>query len=153
MDGNWFWWGRGWCSPSEFIALCRLEADTLRELCGTEQLLFAYDPDRLWKDLGAPDDGGCNFLTWYPGDAYVDIVGCDDYSIGTGRSDKEARANEEASVRRFRIISKFRENIFHNFPCCRYCNFTSILSDFLVRHISHYIKHNFRVICRCKAEI
>lgn len=107
MDGNWFWWGRGWCSPSEFIALCRLEADTLRELCGTEQLLFAYDPDRLWKDLGAPDDGGCNFLTWYPGDAYVDIVGCDDYSIGTGRSDKEARANEEASVRRFRIISKF----------------------------------------------
>ena len=36
MDGNWFWWGRGWSTAEEFRRFCRMEADYLREKCPTE---------------------------------------------------------------------------------------------------------------------
>ena len=107
MDGGWFWWGKGWCSADEFAEISRLEADTLRRLCGTDQILFAYTPDRCWKDLGQPGDGGGNFLSWYPGDAYVDIVGFDDYSIGKGRTDQQAKANFDETLRKLRLVSDY----------------------------------------------
>ena len=109
MDGDWFWWGSGWCTAAEFAAFCRLEADVLRRLCGNDQILFAYTPDRTWKDLGCPDDGGRNFLTWYPGDGYVDIVGFDDYSIGKGKTDEQAKANFAETLRKLRIVSEYAD--------------------------------------------
>ncbi len=107
MDGAWFWWGDTWCTPAEFIALCRFEADTLRRLCGRDRILFAYDPDKCWQELGAPDDGKKNFLTWYPGDEYADIVGFDDYSIGLGNNDRDADNKEKETIRKLRIVSAF----------------------------------------------
>ncbi|MBQ0033556.1 MAG: hypothetical protein KBT68_12280 [bacterium] len=107
MDGRWFWWGDGHCSRSEFAQLCRLEADTLRRKVGDGQILFAYTPDRWWRDLGTPEDGGKNFLSWYPGDDYVDVVGFDDYSIGHGKTQDEAKAVIRENLRKMRIVSAF----------------------------------------------
>lgn len=107
MDGDWFWWGRGHCTTDEFVEICRLEADTLRRLCGPDQILFAYTPDRTWKNLGNPGDGGDNFLSWYPGDAYVDILGFDDYSIGKGNDDVAARRHFDETVRKLRLVSDY----------------------------------------------
>lgn len=113
MDGSWFWWGKKFCSREEFIAFERLEADYLRKKCGKGRILFAYTPDRYWSALGSEGDGGENFLSWYPGDQYVDIMGCDDYSIGvTHRKGKaltedERKANYAAVLSRLKLIDGY----------------------------------------------
>lgn len=109
QDGGWFWWGKGWCSPAEFVAISRLEVETLRRLCGEGQILFAYTPDRCWSQLGKEGDGGSNFLSWYPGDAYTDIVGFDDYSIGKGKTDADADRNFNETLRKLRLVSAFAD--------------------------------------------
>lgn len=106
MDGSWFWWGRDRCSPGEFRAFCRMTADYLRSACGDGQILFAYTPDRTWKDLGAEGDAANTFLSRYPGDDYVDVVGFDDYSIGHG-DDREVEVRLSETVRKLRIVSDF----------------------------------------------
>ncbi len=106
MDGGWFWWGKGWCTPDEFVRFSRMTADYLWSKCGRDALLFAYTPDRTWKDLGAEGDGGANFLSWYPGDDYVDVLGFDDYSIGKGAGAK-AEENFAETLRKLRLVSAF----------------------------------------------
>lgn len=107
MDGNWFWWGKGWATPVEFVAFSRMTADYLRSKCGRDYLLFAYTPDRTWKEMGAEGDGGHNFLSWYPGDDYVDLLGFDDYSIGKGKSVAKADENFNETLRKLRLVSAF----------------------------------------------
>ncbi|GAF04105.1 glycoside hydrolase family 26 protein [Saccharicrinis fermentans] len=72
MDGNWFWWGRNACTPEEVKALFRFTIEYLRKEKGLDQMLVAYSPDRNF-------DTKEEYLTWYPGDDVVDIVGMDDY--------------------------------------------------------------------------
>ncbi len=107
MDGAWFWWGKGWATSAEFVALSRMTADYLREKCGRDYLLFAYTPDRTWKEMGAEGDGGHNFLSWYPGDDYVDVLGFDDYSIGKGNTPEKAEENFNETLRKLREVSAF----------------------------------------------
>ena len=106
MDGGWFWWGRGWCTSDEFRRFSRMTADYLREACGEGQIIFAYTPDKTWKDFGKEGDADNTFLAYYPGDKYVDIVGLDDYSIGHG-DDKKAEAALAETVRKLRLMSAF----------------------------------------------
>ena len=84
-----------------------MTADYLREKCGRDYLLFAYTPDRTWKEMGAEGDGGHNFLSWYPGDAYVDVLGFDDYSIGKGNTAAKAEENFNETLRKLRLVSVF----------------------------------------------
>ena len=107
MDGTWFWWGKDSCAQDEFIRWCRLTADMLRSKGSDGQVLFAYTPDRCWRELGAPADGKLNYLSWYPGDDYVDLVGFDDYGIAKGKTEEEARANSAATLSRMRLVSSF----------------------------------------------
>lgn len=69
--GSWFWWGRGHCTPDEFIQLWRFTVDYLRREKGLHNLLLAYSSDRFHS----PED----YLERYPGDDYVDLLGFDDY--------------------------------------------------------------------------
>ena len=106
MDGGWFWWGRGWCTADEFRRFSRMTADYLRKACGEDQIIFAYTPDRTWKDFGKEGDSGNTFLAYYPGDKYVNIIGLDDYSIGHG-DDKKAEKAFVETVRKLRLMSAF----------------------------------------------
>ena len=107
-DGSWFWWGQTWCTADEYRRFCRMEADYLREACGPDQILFAYTPDRLWKDFGQEGDSENTFLSRYPGDDYVDIIGIDDYSIGNG-DDEKVKANFDETVRKLRLMTAFAD--------------------------------------------
>ncbi|MCP4255907.1 MAG: hypothetical protein GY774_00095 [Planctomycetes bacterium] len=75
-----FWWAvRG--DGRDFIKLWRFTVEYLRDTKGVHNLLYAYTPlarnlDK--KSFTAPESG-------YPGDAYVDIIGIDNYS-GQGKS-------------------------------------------------------------------
>ncbi|PKQ65197.1 beta-mannosidase [Labilibaculum filiforme] len=72
MDGTWFWWGAKNCTPDEFKELFRFSVDYLKNKKGLSQMLVAYSPDRNFTSLE-------EYLTWYPGDDVVDIIGMDNY--------------------------------------------------------------------------
>jgi mannan endo-1,4-beta-mannosidase len=69
--GDWFWWGRGNCSSEEFIALWQFTVKYLRDEKDIHHLLYAYSTDRFNSEA--------DYLEFYPGDDYVDILAYDDY--------------------------------------------------------------------------
>jgi mannan endo-1,4-beta-mannosidase len=69
--GSWFWWGKRHCSKAEFMQLWQFTVTYLRDKKQVHNLLFAYSPDRV-PDMAA-------YFERYPGDAYVDILGHDNY--------------------------------------------------------------------------
>lgn len=93
LDGSWFWWGKHFCTPEEFVALWRMTVEYLRFSKGIRNYLYAFSTDR-WFESEA------EYLERYPGDAYVDIVGMDDYHDFTLKGD-----SVELVTRKLRIIS------------------------------------------------
>jgi len=73
MTGHWFWWGRTHCTPEEYQALYRYTVDYLRNERGLHNVLFAYSPDVC----ASPEE----YLRYYPGDDYVDLMGIDIYEF------------------------------------------------------------------------
>lgn len=71
MNGTWFWWGAESCSPEEFKDLWRETFNLLTQTYQVHNLLFCYSTDAV----GSREE----YLRFYPGDAYVDILGMDLY--------------------------------------------------------------------------
>jgi mannan endo-1,4-beta-mannosidase len=76
-NGDWFWWGKGNCSEEEYISLWRFTVNYLENEKGIHHLLWAISPDRSRMDL---QHARSAYLYAYPGDAFVDILGVDDYA-------------------------------------------------------------------------
>lgn len=72
FDGEWFWWGAEHCTPEEFVSLWRFTVEYLRDTLGVHNFLYAFSPDCKFT---TPE----MYLERYPGDAYVDLLGMDDY--------------------------------------------------------------------------
>lgn len=75
MNGSWFWWGEGNSTPEEYKTLWRETVDILSKEFGVHNLIYAYSPN----GLNDPED----YLRYYPGDDYVDMLGIDIYQHGT----------------------------------------------------------------------
>ncbi len=71
MNGSWFWWGHGNCTPEEFKRLWIETFEFLTINNNVHNLLYCYSTDAI-KDEG-------EYLKFYPGDEYVDILGIDLY--------------------------------------------------------------------------
>jgi mannan endo-1,4-beta-mannosidase len=72
FDGDWFWWGKAHCSTNDFKTLYQFTVTYLRDSLGVRNFLYAFSPDRNFTSE-------TDYLGRYPGDAYVDIVGTDNY--------------------------------------------------------------------------
>lgn len=72
MNGDWFWWGEGRCTRDQYKELFRFTIDYLKTEKNVSNILVAYSPDRIFENQE-------EYLNWYPGDEYVDIMGVDDY--------------------------------------------------------------------------
>lgn len=70
--GSWFWWGDKWCTPDEYKQLWQFTHNYLTKEKHLKNLVFAYS-------TAGDFNGEEEYLTKYPGDAYVDIVGFDMY--------------------------------------------------------------------------
>ena len=70
FDGKWFWWGKG--GAENFKKLWRIMYDRYTNDWGLDNLIWNLGY------CGDVNDG------WYPGDAYVDIIGADTYVDHTG---------------------------------------------------------------------
>lgn len=69
--GSWFWWGKGNCTSEEYIALWRFTLEYLRDEKNLHHLLYSYSTDQFNSEE--------QYLEFYPGDNYVDIIAFDDY--------------------------------------------------------------------------
>lgn len=65
-EGRWFWWGTK--GPESCKWLWKLLFERLVHYHGLDNLIW------VWTSTGSPDA-----LNWYPGDAYVDVIGADIY--------------------------------------------------------------------------
>lgn len=75
MNGSWFWWGQGNCTPEEYKTLWRETVAILSKEFDVHNVVYAYSPNAL----NDPED----YLRYYPGDDYADILGIDIYQHGT----------------------------------------------------------------------
>lgn len=73
MNGGWFWWGAGNCSPQEYKQLWR-ETFQLLQQNEVHNLLYAFSPNTMVTEE--------DFDLYYPGDEFVDILGVDIYNHG-----------------------------------------------------------------------
>ncbi|MCK5464638.1 MAG: hypothetical protein KAI95_16530, partial [Bacteroidales bacterium] len=71
MNGDWFWWCRKSCTPEEYKALFQFTVNYLRKEKQLHNLIYVYSTDVF----STKED----YLTYYPGDDYVDVLGFDDY--------------------------------------------------------------------------
>lgn len=99
MDGNWFWWGSGHTTAAQYIALYQYTVTYLRDTLGVHSFLFAWSPDRNFNSQ-------TQYLTNYPGDAYVDLLGTDNYE------DMKAGVSPDIAASKFRIVSDYAKS--HN---------------------------------------
>ena len=88
-SGGWFWWGTS-TSADSYRAIWRYMVNYLQAK-GVHNLLYVYSPN-------GPIDNENDYLSRYPGDAYVDVLGFDyyddyaDVSKYTGKTYFEALA-------------------------------------------------------------
>lgn len=75
-NGGWFYWGTPYCTADEFLAFWRQTQDTLNKALPTS-LVWAFSPNLhgAWTEQ--------EWLSRYPGDDRVDVIGCDAYQWGT----------------------------------------------------------------------
>lgn len=84
-SGNWFWWSRWGAAP--YIAAWRFMFERFTQVHGLNNLIWCYNPV-----------SSATLAAWYPGDAYVDMIGLDIYPAG-GHS---TYATDYAAYRDFR---------------------------------------------------
>ncbi len=82
-NGAWFWWGRHGAEPCK--QLWRLLYDQLVNVYGLDNLIWVWTVD---VTKGAEDQ----YLDWYPGDEYVDILGVDIYETNTDAKTRQYQA-------------------------------------------------------------
>lgn len=95
FDGDWFWWGKSFCTPAEYVQNWRFTVEYLRDELGVTNMLFAFSPDASFTSEA-------DYLARYPGDAYVDVLGYDDY----GNFDNKGDAGANNANAKLQIISK-----------------------------------------------
>lgn len=88
--GTWFWWGGEVCTAEEFKALWELTWKYLVEERGLANLVWCYSPN---GPISAED-----YMSRYPGDEYVDILGTDIYEYPAGAPLPEAAERYRGQV-------------------------------------------------------
>ncbi|MBN1187280.1 MAG: hypothetical protein JXB49_33690 [Bacteroidales bacterium] len=81
MNQFWFWWGTRSCSDEEFIQLWQYTADYLRNTKNVHNVLLCYSPSRFKTTQ--------SYMSRYPGDSYVDILGLDYYNSLSAPEEKQ----------------------------------------------------------------
>ncbi|MCR5076709.1 MAG: glycoside hydrolase family 26 protein [Prevotella sp.] len=102
MSGGWFWWGKDSCTPDEYQQLFRYTVDQLKA-AGVSNLLYCYCPG------GTVGETEANYMKFYPGDRYVDMLGVDVYN-SSSTADYVARTKKELDV--MRKIARERRKLY-----------------------------------------
>jgi mannan endo-1,4-beta-mannosidase len=96
FDGNWFWWGKPYCTADQFKENWRFTVHYLRDSLNVHNIIYAFSPDNHFKTTA-------EYLERYPGDDYVDLVGMDNYY------DFESN-NIDGAAQKLKIVSDFAKS-------------------------------------------
>ncbi|WMI68602.1 glycosyl hydrolase [Mangrovimonas sp. YM274] len=94
FDGNWFWWGEAYCTAQEFKTAWQFTVTYLKDTLNVDNILFAFAPDNQFNS-------SVEYLSRYPGDAYVDILGMDNY----GDFNNQGQGGVTAANNKLKIVS------------------------------------------------
>ena len=95
-EDSWMWWGAKYVSADDYKRFFILTEQIIRKYAPNAQILWAYCSDRFVNNEK-------EFMSRYPGDSYVDVIGFDDYAIG--KSDKAWNA----AVNRAKMVSRIAQ--------------------------------------------
>lgn len=96
FDGNWFWWGASFSTPEEYKQAFQFTVDYLKNTKDVHNILYAFSPDNSYTTEA-------NYLSRYPGDKYVDIIGMDNY----GDFDNQGQAGSDKANAKLKILSDY----------------------------------------------
>lgn len=105
MNGDWFAWGE---QPETFVIGWRRTYNIFKEV-GAVNVQWMFSPNVLWDKRTEKKD----FYNYYPGAAYVDLIGLDGYNFGD-HHDKwhEWQTYEEVFERTICASLKFNKPIY-----------------------------------------
>lgn len=78
MSGSWFWWGGDNTTFEDYKKLWIDTVELLRDKHNVHNALYAYSPNLM--------DDANNYLDYYPGDAFVDMLGIDIYDFNNSEN-------------------------------------------------------------------
>ncbi|WET01594.1 glycosyl hydrolase [Flavobacterium sp. YJ01] len=96
FDGSWFWWGADFCTPDEYKKAYQFTVDYLKNTKGVHNILYAFSPDNSYTT-------DANYLSRYPGDKYVDIIGMDNY----GDFNNQGQTGSDKANSKLKILSDY----------------------------------------------
>ncbi|GAB3162640.1 glycoside hydrolase family 26 protein [Telluribacter humicola] len=96
LDGGWFWWGKPHCTAEEYRSLWQFTVSYLCDSLNVHNFIYVFSPDALFKTEA-------EYLERYPGDAWVDMVGMDNY----GDFGRNGRYNMPAGIAKLKIVSDY----------------------------------------------
>ncbi|MTH15777.1 glycosyl hydrolase [Flavobacterium sp. LC2016-01] len=92
FDGSWFWWGANFSTADEYKKAYQFTVDYLKNTKGVHNILYAFSPDNSYTTQ-------TDYLSRYPGDSYVDILGMDNYGDFNNQGQTGAdRANSKLKI-------------------------------------------------------
>lgn len=95
-NGDWFWWGEKYLSDEDYVALFRYTIDYLFGECKIDNFAVAYSPN-------GPITDKKEYLSRYPGDDIVDILGIDYYNDAPHKGDAFCRKLQTSMDLMFQI--------------------------------------------------
>ena len=96
FDGSWFWWGADFCTADEYKKAYQFTVDYLKNVKGVHNILYAFSPDSSYTTEA-------NYLSQYPGDKYVDIIGMDNY----GDFNNQGQTGADKANSKLKILSDY----------------------------------------------
>lgn len=98
FDGSWFWWGADFCTPDEYKKMYQFTVDYLKNTKGVHNVLYAFSPDNSYTTSDA-------YLSRYPGDKYVDVLGMDNY----GDFNNQGQTGSDKANSKLKILSDYAQ--------------------------------------------
>jgi len=92
FDGSWFWWGANYVTPEQYKQGYKFIVEYLRDTKNVHNIIYAFSPDNSYSTQQA-------YLSHYPGDTYVDVLGMDNYGdFKNGDAAGVTKANDKLKM-------------------------------------------------------
>jgi len=105
FDGSWFWWGADYCTAQEYKTAYQFTVDYLKNTKGVHNILYAFSPNDSYTT-------SAGYLSRYPGDAYVDVLGMDNYSdfenkgqVGSDQANAKLKMISDLAISKSKIAA------------------------------------------------
>jgi mannan endo-1,4-beta-mannosidase len=144
LTGSWFWWGKGNCSPEDFKTLWKFTFDYLQKK-GVHNLIYVYNT----ADFNSKEE----FLEYYPGTEYADVLSFDKYQYTDPTKDnsfvencqKQFKIVDEVAKEQNKIMA-FAETGYEGIPYDKWWTdtLTKAIGDYKISYVLLWRNHGWQ---------